>query len=115
MCVAEATAFDALAADVKAKAQAIIDCGRMKCCSGTDCYCGAGVAVAACAMALPPTSACVAAIEAGAGVAGLAMIAAPCADKTNACGAASALGACLTGNPAAMIAAKCPDCVPTCK
>jgi len=110
MCAAEVSALS-VSAEFQQKAQAVVDCGRANCCAGTACYCGTDLA--GCVTGTP-SGPCVAQIEAAAGAMGAAGVTGPCADSTNACGAASALGLCLTGDPATMVVGKCPACAPTC-
>ena len=114
MCATEIANLEALSPADRALADAVIDCSRENCCSGTPCYCGED-AIAACASAMPPKGKCVAEIEAAAGgVMGLAMIAGPAGMPMSALGAPSALGRCLNGDASMMMAAKCPACAPTC-
>ena len=113
MCATEIGNLEALSPADRAKADAVIDCSRENCCSGTPCYCG-DTDIATCAAAMPPAGKCVAPIEAAAGAMGLAMIAGPAGTPTTALGAPSALGRCLNGDASMMLAAKCPSCAPTC-
>lgn len=109
MCATQAADLAAGDATFQMNARAILDCAVANCCSGTNCYCGDDVA--ACTSA--PAGACVQQVETAAGATGLAGIAGPCGDKTNACGAASLLGRCLTGDAISGTMGMCPACEPT--
>lgn len=112
MCMTELANLEALTAADRVLADAVIDCSRQNCCSGTPCYCGA-TDLATCAAAMPAAGPCVPEIEAAAKAMGLAMIAGPAMMPTSALGAPSALGRCLNGD-GAMVAGKCAACAPTC-